>query len=211
MYVNNRMEKLKDGCNFAALGKLKEQSGKSKAAYVFLKVDPSLQTIQYAMVNGPGDSASLFQSSISKSEIQKILLGKDCPTVLKAKKFEEGDVKRVFGIALKDRELELLAHSQTDYLNWIDGLRLLVGGSMAEKDNLDELASLTSMFINVRLVDLAGITLPEDPPQVPPPPQNFDFASEAGAEPGASADPNAGAAGQDPNMMAQQAGGYPAY
>eukprot|EP01122_Echinamoeba_exundans_P006819 TRINITY_DN1984_c0_g1_i2.p1 TRINITY_DN1984_c0_g1~~TRINITY_DN1984_c0_g1_i2.p1 ORF type:complete len:600 (-),score=160.87 TRINITY_DN1984_c0_g1_i2:307-2106(-) len=211
MYVNNRMEKLKDGCNFAALGKLKEASGKSKAAYVFLRLDPSMQMLQYQMVNGPSDTATIFSNTISKPEIQKIMLGKDCPSVINNKKFE-GDVKRVFGFALRDREVELLAHSQSDYLNWIDGLRLLIGGSMAEKDNLDELASLTNMFINVRLVDLAGIQLPEEAPAPPPPPANFDFASESDNQAGAGADASSSSS-QDPNaqMDPSMMGGYTGY
>lgn len=207
MYVNNRMEKLKDGCNFAALGKLKEASGKSKVAYVFVRLDPTMQSVQYQMVNGPTDTATMFASTIPRAEIQKIMLGKDCPTVVKDKKFE-GDVKRVLGLALKDREVELLAQSQSDYLNWIDGLRLFCGGSMAEKDNLDELASLTNMFINVRLVDLAGLQLPEEPPAVPPPPANYDFSAESDAQ---AASAEAAGAADQPSTSSGDPGGYTGY
>jgi hypothetical protein len=86
--------------------------------------------------------------------------------VSKAKKFEDGDPKRVFGIQTADKEIEVLAHNQTDYTIWIDGLRIWLGQPIQEKDNQDELKSLTDMFVQVRLLDLAGVSLPEEPPQV---------------------------------------------
>jgi len=131
-----------------------------------MKVDLQQQCLLYGFISNPTEVPSNPPNTIKKSDIRGILGSNDCPSVSKAKKFEEGDPKRVFGIQLVDREIEVLALSSESFFNWTDGLRVWLGGQPQEKENRDELKSLTDMFIAVRFLHLTGITLPDEPPPV---------------------------------------------
>jgi len=57
-----------------------------------------------------------------------------------------------------------------------DGLNALLGNEMSSKSMHQDLETLLSMDVKLRLLDTEGVQIPESPPDVPPPPPNYDFS-----------------------------------
>lgn len=74
--------------------------------------------------------------------------------------------------------LDLVASDQQTFDYWIDGINALLGNKMNSKEAANDLEVLLAMDIKLRLLDVEGMDLPEEPPSVPPPPSNYDFAIE---------------------------------
>ena len=49
---------------------------------------------------------------------------------------------------------------------------------MTSKEAENDLETLLSMDIKLRLLDTEGIEIPQDPPAIPDPPPNYDFCYE---------------------------------
>ncbi len=43
----------------------------------------------------------------------------------------------------------------------------------------EELDALLAMEVKIRLLDVEGVDIPDEPPPIPPLPPNFDFCMEA--------------------------------
>ncbi len=54
----------------------------------------------------------------------------------------------------------------------------IAGNKMTSKEAENDLETLLSMEIKLRLLDSEGINIPQDPPEIPPDPPNYDFALE---------------------------------
>lgn len=71
--------------------------------------------------------------------------------------------------------MELLASSRQELVSWADGLRVLIGHQIEERESFQELQKMVEIEVQVKLLDLVGITIPETQPPIPPPPSSFDF------------------------------------
>jgi engulfment and cell motility protein 1 len=49
------------------------------------------------------------------------------------------------------------------------------GNKMTSQEAANDLEILLAMDIKLRLLDVEGMDLPEEPPPIPPEPTNFDF------------------------------------
>jgi len=103
-------------------------------------------------------------------------MGGDVPSFNKKKATED-----VFSLAIaficKDEKqtLEFVACNREDFVNWVDGMKALIGKAMDCAETLDEAKTLVTMEMKVRLLDLEGIEIPMDPPPIPEVPTDFDF------------------------------------
>lgn len=66
----------------------------------------------------------------------------------------------------------LLSHQ---YCIWTDGLNALLGKDMMSELTRNDLDTLLSMEIKLRLLDLENIQIPDAPPPIPKEPSNYDF------------------------------------
>jgi len=71
--------------------------------------------------------------------------------------------------------LNFVAPNEKVFDYWTDGINALLGNEMTSKEAQNDLATLLSMEVKLRLLDTEGITVPELPPKIPPPPLNYDF------------------------------------
>lgn len=61
------------------------------------------------------------------------------------------------------------------YCVWTDGLNALLGKDMLSDLTRNDLDTLLSMEIKLRLLDLENIQIPDAPPPIPKEPSNYDF------------------------------------
>jgi engulfment/cell motility protein 1 len=55
---------------------------------------------------------------------------------------------------------------------------VLLGNKMLSKETENDLETLLSMDIKLRLLDAEGVDIPQDPPAIPVDPPNYDFCYE---------------------------------
>lgn len=72
--------------------------------------------------------------------------------------------------------LDFIAPDEKVYDYWTDGINALLGNKMTSKEAENDLETLLSMELKLRLLDAEGINIPQDPPVIPPDPPNYDFA-----------------------------------
>lgn len=75
-------------------------------------------------------------------------------------------------IIISDVHCHLLSHQ---YCIWTDGLNALLGKDMMSDLTRNDLDTLLSMEIKLRLLDLENIQIPDAPPPIPKEPSNYDF------------------------------------
>lgn len=68
-----------------------------------------------------------------------------------------------------------LSLGHTKYCVWTDGLNALLGKDMMSELTRNDLDTLLSMEIKLRLLDLENIQIPDAPPPIPKEPSNYDF------------------------------------
>eukprot|EP01113_Clastostelium_recurvatum_P031692 TRINITY_DN3983_c0_g1_i2.p1 TRINITY_DN3983_c0_g1~~TRINITY_DN3983_c0_g1_i2.p1 ORF type:complete len:737 (-),score=209.05 TRINITY_DN3983_c0_g1_i2:84-2294(-) len=170
---------LQDGQFFKYLRPSQSKDKKSGTAFVFMKLVD--QDLMYAAVSDSSEkppNSSL--TPLKLAEAIGIATGTDIPSFNK-KKVSEDIVALAFAILMRDEKtsLELLAQSRDDFVNWTDGLRAVQGKQMETPETQEELKTLITLDMKVRLLDLEGIdNLPRDTLPVPPPPPDFAFVEQ---------------------------------
>uniref|UniRef100_A0A8C9USX3 PH domain-containing protein n=1 Tax=Spermophilus dauricus TaxID=99837 RepID=A0A8C9USX3_SPEDA len=72
-------------------------------------------------------------------------------------------------------QLNFIAPDKHEYCIWTDGLNALLGKDMMSDLTWNDLDTLLSMEIKLRLLDLENIQIPDTPPPIPKEPSNYDF------------------------------------
>ncbi|XP_044750351.1 engulfment and cell motility protein 1 isoform X1 [Coccinella septempunctata] len=119
-------------------------------------------------------SAEELPSKLAVSDIRALLTGKDCPHM----KGRKACHQLAFSLALEVVDLQSLdcvAPDELTYAYWTDGINALLGNRMHSREFDKDLDTLLSMEIKLRLLDAEGITIPQEPPVVPPEPANYQF------------------------------------
>lgn len=75
----------------------------------------------------------------------------------------------------QEEPLNFVAPNDKAFDYWTDGVHALIGKEMTSHETKQDLETLLSMDIKLRLLDTEGVTIPEVPPEVPPSPPNYDF------------------------------------
>ena len=99
-------------------------------------------------------------------------MGSNCPHASLVKK----NTNLIFSLFYNgDEHLDFYAPTETVFHIWIDGLSVLLGKKMPSKAAEEDLDTLLNMDLKLRLLDLENVTIPNQPPPVPPEPSNYDF------------------------------------
>ncbi|CAH1782758.1 unnamed protein product [Owenia fusiformis] len=111
-------------------------------------------------------------------DIKNLLTGDDCPHMKKVKKtaFNQTAFSIISDVSEEIEPLNFIAPSEKDYQMWTDCINCLLGQKMTSVLFRQDLETLLSMEIKIRLLDIEGIEIPENPPPIPEPPPNYDFA-----------------------------------
>jgi len=86
-----------------------------------------------------------------------------------------------FSIILKEsgKTIDFVAQNREDFVNWTDGLKLLLADRLENAESLEEVKVLVNLELRIRLLELVseGVQVPNDPPQIPSLPDNFNFST----------------------------------
>ncbi|KAJ1199945.1 hypothetical protein NDU88_003776 [Pleurodeles waltl] len=123
----------------------------------------------------PHDS---LQDKLPVADIKAVVTGKDCPHMKEKGALKQN--KEVLELAFSilydtNGQLNFIAPDRHEYCIWTDGLNALLGKDMTSELTQNDLDTLLSMEIKLRLLDLENIQIPDAPPPIPKEPSNYDF------------------------------------
>lgn len=109
-------------------------------------------------------------------EIKALVTGKECPHMKEVKRTKSTLSLAFSLIPDSDQEpLNFVAPNDKEFDYWTDGINALLGNKMMSKETKNDLETLLSMDIKLRLLDTEGVDIPEKPPPTPKDPPNYDF------------------------------------
>uniref|UniRef100_A0A4W3J5J3 Engulfment and cell motility 2 n=1 Tax=Callorhinchus milii TaxID=7868 RepID=A0A4W3J5J3_CALMI len=124
-----------------------------------------------------------LQEKIPVANIKAVVTGKDCPHMREKSAMKQN--KEVLELAFSvlhdpDEALNFIAPNKYEYCIWTDGLNALLGKEMGSELTKNDLDTLLSMEMKLRLLDLENIQIPEAPPPIPKEPSSYDFVYHYG-------------------------------
>lgn len=149
-----------------------------KDKFWFVRLSPNHKVLHYGDCDEKSTpSLEELGNKLPVADIKCVVVGKDCPHMkdLKGRKI---NLHLAFSLILKSAEvtsLDFVAPDEQIFDFWTDGINALLKEKMLSKSFECDLETLLSMDIKVRLLDAEGIDIPQDPPQIPEEPEDYDF------------------------------------
>ncbi|KAK2191324.1 hypothetical protein NP493_54g03014 [Ridgeia piscesae] len=171
-----RLHYLVEGTQFT---KYSQRGARMKDKFWYCRLSPNHKVFHY----GDCEEASVpsieqLQNKLAVVDIKGMYTGKDCPHIKdRGKKSSLSSL--AFSIILEEEvgeTVNFIAPSDVEFNLWTDGINALMGGVMTSDLMKQDLETLLTMEIKLRLLDTEGITIPETPPPIPAEPANYDFA-----------------------------------
>ena len=132
---------------------------------------------------GASSPIESLQEKVQVADIRRVQTGPNCPHVGRANKNagRERNPKWAFSLIADsgDSLLDFYAPDEKTFDHWCDGINTLLRMEMQSAEFEKDRKMLLDMEIRIRLLDVEGIDIPEEPPEIPPLPTNFDFWQEA--------------------------------
>ena len=93
------------------------------------------------------------------------------------KKIAEEYRRLMFAFNLDQEEwVNFIAEARMTASIWMDGIRMLMANKrLVEPETRADIDTLVDTEMNLVLLNLHGVNLPQTAPEVPPPPPNLDF------------------------------------
>uniref|UniRef100_A0A8C6Y9V2 Engulfment and cell motility 1 n=1 Tax=Naja naja TaxID=35670 RepID=A0A8C6Y9V2_NAJNA len=171
-----RLNRLVEGTCFRKLNSRRRQD-----KFWYCRLSPNHKVLHYGDLEEspqgevPHDS---LQDKLPVADIKAIVTGKDCPHMKEkgALKQNKEVLELAFSILFDSSgQLNFIAPDKHEYCVWTDGLNALLGKDMMSELTRNDLDTLLSMEIKLRLLDLENIQIPDAPPPIPKEPSNYDF------------------------------------
>ncbi|KAM3963641.1 engulfment and cell motility Ced-12 [Aphomia sociella] len=161
--------------------KYAQRPQRTKDKFWFVRLSPNHKVLHYGDCDEKSTpSLEELSNKLTVAEIKCVVVGKDCPHMkeLKGRKITP---KLAFSLILRSSEvtsLDFVAPDEQIFDYWTDGINALLKEKMTSKSFGSDLETLLSMDIKVRLLDAEGIDIPQDPPQIPDEPDDYNFVYE---------------------------------
>ncbi|GAB0094484.1 engulfment and cell motility protein 1 [Sergentomyia squamirostris] len=154
---------------------------RSKDKFWYVRLSPNHKVIHY----GDCDEKTVptieeLSYKVLVIDIKQLLIGKECPH-MKEMRGRKSAVNLGFSITFDNMDhstLDFVAPDELTFHYWTDGVNALLGLPMTSKQKDDDLKTLLSMEIKLRLLDTEGVDISKDPPPIPEDPENYDFCFE---------------------------------
>ncbi|XP_053265922.1 engulfment and cell motility protein 1 isoform X3 [Podarcis raffonei] len=170
-----RLNRLVEGTCFRKLNSRRRQD-----KFWYCRLSPNHKVLHYGDLEEtpqgevPHDS---LQDKLPVADIKAVVTGKDCPHMKEKGAKQNKEVLELAFSILYDSsgQLNFIAPDKHEYCVWTDGLNALLGKDMMSELTRNDLDTLLSMEIKLRLLDLENIQIPDAPPPIPKEPSNYDF------------------------------------
>ncbi|XP_078395453.1 engulfment and cell motility protein 1 isoform X1 [Cetorhinus maximus] len=171
-----RLNRLCEGTCFRKISSRRRQD-----KFWYCRLSPNHKVLHYGdqdeSPQGEVPHESL-QDKLPVADIKAIVTGKDCPHMKEKGALKQN--KEVLELAFSilydpDDSLNFIAPDKHEYCVWTDGLNALLGKEMMSELTKNDLDTLLTMEMKLRLLDLENIQIPEAPPPIPKEPSNYDF------------------------------------
>nr|CAD7424474.1 unnamed protein product [Timema monikensis] len=152
-----------------------------KDKFWYVRLSPNHKVFHY----GDCDEKSVptleeLPNKLAVVDIKTLVTGKECPH-MKDVRGRKTTHQLAFSLTLDSVEvtsLDFVAPDEQVFDYWTDGINALLGNKMTSKETENDLETLLSMDIKLRLLDAEGVDIPQDPPPIPADPPNYDFCYE---------------------------------
>ncbi|XP_047507479.1 engulfment and cell motility protein 1 [Pieris napi] len=152
-----------------------------KDKFWFVRLSPNHKILHYGECDEKSTpSLEELSTKLAVADVKCVVVGKECPH-MKDLKGKISSPHLAFSLILKAAEvpsLDFVAPDEQIFDYWTDGINALLKEKMTSKSFDNDLETLLSMDIKVRLLDAEGIDIPQNPPQIPPEPEDYDFYYE---------------------------------
>lgn len=158
--------------------KYSSRGQRSKDKFWFVRLSPNHKVLHYGDCDEKSTpSLEELGTKLAVADIKCVVVGKDCPHMkdLRGRKINP---QLAFSLILKSAEvtsLDFVAPDEQIFDYWTDGINALLKEKLSSTSFNNDLETLLSMDIKVRLLDAEGIDIPQDPPQIPEEPEDYDF------------------------------------
>lgn len=171
-----RLNYLMEGTSFPKYSR----NGRIKDKFWFWRLAPNHKALHYGDCS-EADHPRLesLPNKLPLADIHRVVFGKDCPHVAGRQVRRSNQMGRLaFSIVTEAEEDQIcfVAATEYEYDMWCDGLNTLMANEMISVQVKQDMEMLLSMEIKIRLLDTEGLQIPAEPPPLPPPPDNYDFA-----------------------------------
>ncbi|KAF4529139.1 hypothetical protein B566_EDAN017490 [Ephemera danica] len=173
---------------------------RSKGKFWYARLSPNHKVFHYGDCDEKSTPAlEELPSKLAVMDIKALVTGKECPH-MKESRNRKTPHHLAFSLTLEGVEmapLNFVAPDEQVFDYWTDGINALLGNRMTSKEAENDLDTLLSMEIKLRLLDAEGVDIPQDPPiklrlldaegvdipqdppVIPAEPPNYDFCYDS--------------------------------
>ncbi|XP_040573658.1 engulfment and cell motility protein 1 [Lepeophtheirus salmonis] len=185
-----RRQRLNYICEGTQFPKYKEKSGR----YVYVKLSPNHKTLCYGDWNEDGSTPPIekLESKIQVSELKDLIFASSSQfsnsnnstsslsSATSRSKNRDSLEQLSFSIYTENgKSLDLVAPSQMSFDYWTDAINALLGRPLTSAEARRDTDKILSMEIKLKLLDIEGLVIPEEEPEIPPSPTDYDFEFQA--------------------------------
>uniref|UniRef100_UPI00398ED5E8 engulfment and cell motility protein 2 isoform X3 n=1 Tax=Pristiophorus japonicus TaxID=55135 RepID=UPI00398ED5E8 len=176
-----RLNRLCEGTSFRKISSRRRQD-----KFWYCRLSLNHKVLHYGDLdeNPQGEVAfESLQDKIPVSDIKAVVTGKDCPHMREKSALRQNKEVQELAFSIlhdPDEALNFIAPNKYEYCIWTDGLNALLGKEMTSELTKNDLDTLLSMEMKLRLLDLENIQIPEAPPPIPKEPSSYDFVYHYG-------------------------------
>ena len=150
-----------------------------KDKFWFCRLSPNQKFLHFGdCLDKHVPSLDELDGKLAVMDIRQMVTGRECPHMkdFKNKKSTSVPAFSLLPFSDQDEALNFVAPTDKIYDYWTDGICALLQMEMTSKEAKNDMDTLLSMEMKVRLLDTEGVTIPDKPLKLPPPPPNFNFA-----------------------------------
>ncbi|KAL4234046.1 Engulfment and cell motility protein 3 [Mactra antiquata] len=173
----HRLNYLEGGSRFP---KYDNKGNKMKGKYQYWRLAPNHKAFHFGDC-GENEEPNIEQlpNKVLITDIKELAVGKNCAPARNQNRRMQYDL--AFSIIMDQEPADESSHyflAETDevFMIWTDGINVLINNKMTSGKTKRDLEVLLNMEVKLRLLETEGITIPKDPPPIPPLPKDFNFA-----------------------------------
>jgi len=151
--------------------------------FMYFKLQENCQDLSWGF-SQTSDQLPTEMQVLKIADCTDVLTGANSPLFSKQKKISPQDeeiANLTFSIMLNvaGRSIDCVAVNKEDFVNWSDGLRVILSDKVENPETLEELKSFVNLEVAIKLLELEAVEIPQEAPKVPVLPDNYNFTASS--------------------------------